>query len=501
MMNKKRTNLILFFIILFGIGARLVTINTYSQWFDTSYSFLASEKPLSWLLFSNPEVDVHPPLSYVAGHFFMKIFGTSPDILNYLTLLVGIAAMFTIFFVAKKWYDENVALVTTFLFATSLTMIKYVGQEARMYCWIVLLVTLSFHFLKEQKWFWFVLVTALMEYFHYYAVFIIIAHLILVYSLQIDWKKFLKAQFFVYVLMIPVVLYFIFQNYGTQGMWLKNPLAMTIPSAFLFQLFIAGNTAFYNVHSLLPFLFFGIIFCFLFLQKFGRLELGMLFAWFFGISVFLILAYSPLHLPYHHRFALMFCPLLFLLLGRALSNVLLHWKALGIGLLCFWVGVQGVMYYQYYSVPDVEIAHASEFLKSYCLNHSIILHESPFSLLPLKVYQPDCIHILETDITLNQLRTAGGAVIDSKLINNASYVPDFYVLSEVRAFPAYASGKIVFNESGLLIMKVEKDSFVMRESNVSRVIKRLDTSFFSNFPFDKDLCCIAGECGNVKRCV
>lgn len=477
MVQKNKLYILLFVIIIIGFILRIMTITTYSQWFDTSYSYLASKQSLSWLLFSNPEHDVHPPFSYVAGHLFMKIFGSSPNVLNYMTLLIGIAAMFAIFFVARKWYDDKVAIASTFLFATSLTMIKYVGQEARMYCFIVLLATLSFHFLKEKKWLWFVLVTASMEYFHYYAVFIIIAHIILVYALEIDWKKFVKAQFFVYVLMIPVVIYFVFQNFGTQGMWLLKPLPMSIPSAFIFQLFLAGNTAFSNVHTILPIFFFVVLMCFLLLQKFGKVEIGMLMAWSLGILVFLLLAYSPLRLPYHHRFALMFCPLLYMLLGRSLANAFKQWKALGIGLICVWIAIQGVMYVQYYAVPDVELAHAAQFLEPYCKNGSVVLHESPFSLLPLKVYQPECVHIIETNLSLNQLRTAGGAVIEPRLINNASLIPDYYVLSEKRAFPAYAVGRVVFNESNLLIIKVDKSSYLLRENNVSRTIKKLSWNF------------------------
>jgi hypothetical protein len=424
-----------------------------------------------------------------------------------MTLAVSLAFIAAIYFVGSRWYNRGVGLLAAFISATSLTMVVY-SVESRMYIVLVLLGLLSFHFLKEQRWALFVAVTALMEYFHYYSVFIVLPHII--FFVHSGWsvpafKRFVKSYAVIYLLMIPIFVYFFFQSYGIDKMWLKRPYLLSLPSSFAFHLFIPSSLPFSNFNlplsfvEWLPMAAAAIIFSYLFLARYSLLEKGMVLSWASGILVILGLAYSPMHLPYHHRFALFVAPLLYLLLAKAVFEVYERWKVLAIAMLLFWLCVNAAVFHEHYfvSVQD-EIKNAAAFMEDKCFDGVVMLHETPFSLMPVRSYLPQCLHVMQTGVSLNELRTGGGSVIDSRLINNQSYVPDYYFYAEktpktkkncsreefMESFcvenvlqkpeDLYANGTVIFNESNLIVLQVDKEHYLVKE-NSSREINKFDT--------------------------
>lgn len=495
---QKKIVIWLMIILCLGFILRFSNIYTAQYWFDESFEHQASIRPLKFL-FTNPPPDVHPPGSYIMLHFWYDIVGfNDPYKSRWFSLVFGMAFLAILFMVSRKWYGERTALVTSFLAATGLTFIAY-SVEARMYCMVIPLGLLSLYCLKEQKWAGFVFSAGSMIYFHYYTVFILIPIAVFWYFLKLPFKKIFWSMFGVGLLWLPVVVYFFLQSYGIRAMWLHRPYLLSWVSAPAFQFFIPSSQAFSNlqlptsVMSVLPFLFLFVLLGYLFLVDYkDRLNKAMLWSWSLTIAVMMALAYFPPNIPYHHRFLLFLSPLFFLLLGQAVSNAWEKSKAVFVALLVVWFGIQMFMYVDYYSHVDHELQYASEFLKSVC--PAVVLHESPFSLLPLRSTNPGCRHVLETELSYNSLRTGGGAVIGLKDFNNASVKPEYYVYGDelincsqrvgkgervvlnrcVTSFrPAsslLANGSVVFNESGLIIVKV--DSWLKPPVNRSVEIKK-----------------------------
>lgn len=481
---KNKNIVTLLFIIVFGFTLRAIVIDKNSYWFDEAYSHSAAIRPVAFL-FQNPPPDVHPPLSFILLRAWYFLVGfDDPYKSRWLSLLFGMAFIVAIFFVSRKWFGDRTALITAFLVCSSLTLIAY-SVEARMYAMIIPIALLSFYFLKEQKWLWFVLSTGSLIYFHYYTVFILIPVCIFWFFLRLPWKKMFWNMFFVGVLWTPAVIYFFLQSYGIKNMWLHKPYLMSWISAPAFQYFMPGNQAFSNLqlpntlYAIIPFVLFFILLGYLFLVDYrSSLNKAMLWSWSVTIAVLLCLAYFPPNIPYHHRFLLVVSPLLFLLLGQGINNFWSKSKTVFFALLIVWFGIQMYMYADYYAHVDTELKSASKLFDKLC--PAVVLHESPFSMLPLRSTNPSCHHVLQTSLSKNSMRTGGGSVIEPKDFNNWSIVPDYYVygdqlincsnivgkqerivLAQCVTVPKpksqlYANGTMVFNESGLIVVRVDK---------------------------------------------
>lgn len=309
--------------------------------------------------------------------------------------------------------------------------------------------------------------------------------------------------------MIPVFIYFFLQSYGITKMWLKSPFAMSWVSAPIFHFFIPSNQPFSNVEipvqfiQFIPIIFGMICLALLILPDYKqKMNKALLVSWLLTIFIFLSLATFPPHIPYHHRFTLIAAPFLYLLLGIGLNQVYEKRKTIFYVLMIVWIVIQGIMYITYYINADRELTWASDYIKPYCINHSIVLHESAFSLLPLRATNPDCIHIIQTSLDYNTMLTAGGSVIDSKYFNNASIIPDLYVYAKEMGKiincnkglckvmmnqtkeDLYAEGRVVFDKNNLEIMIINKSSYRMKNKQDLTIKK-----------FVFDVCVLFGNCG------
>ncbi len=149
----------IFLILLFALGLRLVSINQ-SLWLDEATSALvARNMSFSQILTNFSPGDFHPPLYYLLLKIWASLFETTEITIRSLSVLAGLATVGLVFLIAKKLCkDRNCPEIAALMLATSGLHIYY-SQEARMYALSTLFVSLAFYFFlgiieKGRVWQW-----------------------------------------------------------------------------------------------------------------------------------------------------------------------------------------------------------------------------------------------------------------------------------------------------------------------------------------------------------
>jgi hypothetical protein len=459
-------------IFLLGILLRLHNLMLKDAWFDESWSILFSQKPFSTILGFPSPLDVHPPFYYLALKIWSSFFGYTIIYQRLFSVACGMAFLFSILYVTTNLFNLRVGLITTALSAVSLSYVSY-SQENRMYALLCVLIIWTYYFWQKERFGWATALFVLALYTHYYSAFFAVY---LLYSLPFDSKlrlrKALFSLFYGFLATIPLLIYFYFQASRLERMWLKTPSLLSIPSAFYNQFFIPPSGVMANINTIIPFLFIIVVFVYILtvVEYKTPQEKGLLFI-FVAIPAVMLFCAFVLHFPYHHRFLLPFAFAGYILLGIAIGNLWdkSRWLTMimAVGLLCYGVSA----YYMYYDGANQELQTIGRyfivnnlceggFTKTKFNNISgfelkmptTILHESPFSQIPMMVYLPNCEHYLRTDLTEKQLHSAGGDVIDSNHINNQYIQYDYYLKSQ----KDYCDGTQLLYLDGISILEVAK---------------------------------------------
>lgn len=118
---------------------RYVTMIDQGLWYDELQSVTHASLPIPDLLTSIRLFDPHPPLYYVLLHFWLKL-GTSDLWIKSSSVLVLLLAIFSLYIIAKKYYNTRTAILASLLFAISPYAVNY-GTEARNYAlWMLLAI-------------------------------------------------------------------------------------------------------------------------------------------------------------------------------------------------------------------------------------------------------------------------------------------------------------------------------------------------------------------------
>ncbi|MBI3559336.1 glycosyltransferase family 39 protein, partial [Candidatus Gottesmanbacteria bacterium] len=148
----------IFFILLLGLGLRLINLNQ-SLWLDEAISFLAVKNYNFFDIITKfSPGDVHPPLYYLILKFWTNFFGFSEIALRFPSVIAGVLAVFVIYKIGGK-------VPALFLAVNPLAI--YYSQEARMYSLAMLLVLLAVSFFLKGKKLWFIIFLALAFYTDY----------------------------------------------------------------------------------------------------------------------------------------------------------------------------------------------------------------------------------------------------------------------------------------------------------------------------------------------
>jgi hypothetical protein len=120
--------------------------------------------------------------------------------------------------------------------------------------------------------------------------------------------------------------------------------------------------------------------------------------------------------------------------------------------ICLFIAVMGAMaYHEYYGGVQTELKQISQYFNENGLCPANIVHESPFSMLPLEVYLPNCNHYLKTNLTTKQGHSAGFDVLYPKQINNPNITYQYYIQSEHN----YFNGTDILVLDGVKVIEVE----------------------------------------------
>ena len=147
---------ILLIILIAGAGTllRIVFLNARSLTFDEGASLMFTKASLPDMI-QGTMADVHPPLYFLILHFWAKI-NSSLIFLRFLSTIFGIASIFLMGFVGKKFFGSKVGILVTLITALSPAFI-FESTNLRMYSLgifeSILILYFFFQFLKNQNLF------------------------------------------------------------------------------------------------------------------------------------------------------------------------------------------------------------------------------------------------------------------------------------------------------------------------------------------------------------
>lgn len=198
MEHKKRWLIILIMLLAFEL--RTLRLNFQPLWWDEGYSVYFASMSLPEMVEAT-SLDIHPPLYYALLHGWIGLVGTSPVALRLLSVLIGTVTVPLFYSFSRFLTGEKTALVSALLLAISPFHIYY-SQEIRMYGLVTLLglgATVSLFSVLKGKYnltLAYAFLCALALYTQYYAVFIILAHIAIIFGFWLKgrtwpWRAFL----------------------------------------------------------------------------------------------------------------------------------------------------------------------------------------------------------------------------------------------------------------------------------------------------------------------
>ena len=231
--------LLLILILAFAVLLRIINLGAESIWLDEASSVTLARLPLAGIIDLVSREDVHPPLYYLALHYWIMLAGDSEAGARLLSVLFAALSILVAYKVASLLFEPWTGLVSALLLSVSQLHIMF-SQEARMYALLSLLSLLSVYFfirwLKDESgglaFAAYVAATVLLTYTQVYGWFIIAAQNLFFLSLYLLskglFKRMLKrwalAQALTLALFLPWVPVMIEQiSRVQQSFWIPAP--------------------------------------------------------------------------------------------------------------------------------------------------------------------------------------------------------------------------------------------------------------------------------------
>lgn len=254
----------IYLIILAGLVLRLISINQ-SFWLDEATSAMVAKMPLVDIFTKFLPGDFHPPLYYLIIKYWTAAFGYSEISLRIPSILFGLGTIYITYLIAKKIFNNRVALCSAVLIATSGLSIYY-SQEARMYSLAAFLVSALVYLFLQKKWILFSAILVLITATDYVSLFVLPVFWLIGVK---DWKKLMLSH--IPVLSAFAIWFSTFQKQLLSGLsqegsswWsLLGPAtfknAALIPVKFIFGRISFDNKTLYGIIALAATLLFGFI--------------------------------------------------------------------------------------------------------------------------------------------------------------------------------------------------------------------------------------------------
>lgn len=194
-------------LIVIGFALRLFRLDFQPLWWDEGYSVFFATRDFGTMI-ERTAIDIHPPLYYALMQGWIAFAGKSDTALRLLSVIIGTATIPLLYALARQLFtDARIAIVAAFLLTLSPFHIYY-SQEIRMYGLVTLLGLASIYFTVQLLGMTpgtrqsltiapaLILATAAALYTQYFAAFILIAEIILVFAIHLiidrrplDWRS------------------------------------------------------------------------------------------------------------------------------------------------------------------------------------------------------------------------------------------------------------------------------------------------------------------------
>ena len=136
-------------VLLVAFWLRVWRLGVSDLWLDEAISyFVANRSPMDIIAYTAANIAEHPPGYYFLLHFWMRILGTSEFSLRLFTVMGALLAISLTMLVARRWFGNSIALLTSVLFAVQ-PLAMFLGRDARMYSWFMAAVTLMVYLLDR----------------------------------------------------------------------------------------------------------------------------------------------------------------------------------------------------------------------------------------------------------------------------------------------------------------------------------------------------------------
>ncbi len=182
--GKYKDNLKFFLVLIIALLLRLVYLNQ-SFWLDEAAQVIESSRP--FLQQFDLTADFHPPLYHLLLHFWL-LGGKSEIWVRLLSVGFGIGSIIILYHLGKLFIGKRTALLASFFLAISPYHIWY-SQEARPYMAFLFFSIASTLLLIRKKWLWYTIFAILTLFTNYFAIFLIVSHLVFVFVFE---KKHVK---------------------------------------------------------------------------------------------------------------------------------------------------------------------------------------------------------------------------------------------------------------------------------------------------------------------
>ena len=169
-------------VIILALVIRLIGLGAESAWIDEAYSITLARYPVAQII-QGTATDQHPPLYYLILHAWM-ILGNGVPLARLLSALLGTLNVIQVMAFGWKVAGRWLGIGAAFLLAISPFHVWY-SQEARQYMLLVVLTTAATVELwnclnGKGRWWLYCLYAIFAIYTQYFAVFIFIAHVVVV---------------------------------------------------------------------------------------------------------------------------------------------------------------------------------------------------------------------------------------------------------------------------------------------------------------------------------
>ncbi|HEX2050587.1 MAG TPA: glycosyltransferase family 39 protein [Actinomycetota bacterium] len=211
-------------------------IGDKSVWLDEAFSIGVAQSTWAelWDVVTTRQANMSP--FYVLLKLWSPV-GDSEAAVRALPAVLAVASVPLVYVLARRAFGTVVAVVAAVLLVVNAFFVQY-AQEVRGYSMVLLLVTAATYLLVvaveaggPRSWTAYALVAALSVYVHFFAAFVLLAHLVaLPFAPRVRWRRAIGAFAGIAVLVAPLALFVATRDVG-QIDWIPEPTVKVVYAA------------------------------------------------------------------------------------------------------------------------------------------------------------------------------------------------------------------------------------------------------------------------------